>query len=470
MSSQGWLDYNTKDSSDEVYFSVNGRFSSLLKYMHIYEEANNLILLSGKFHNRKFENEPFLALEKLYQNYKNNFGEEISTHDTSDDVLEQVLRHVEGIIVGPSVVALGMSGMFHQYFMKSSFHPSEFHSEGKMFGRLLDIFSGLGWFDKPGETLKFTDKGMFFAQRASAYGVTVSYLPMFRKVKDLLFGDPNVLWSSDPNDAERHVDRKMNVWGSGGAHGAYFKKLDQVVIDLFNQPIDDQPKGILDMGCGNGALLIHLYDVIENRTLRGQMLEEHPLYLVGADYNQKALEVTRANLIQARVWAKVIKGDISRPDLLDQDLTDNFDLKLSELLNVRTFLDHNRIWSDPIATPSASSLSSGAFAYRGRYLNSDIVEQNLVEHFKAWTPYIQRFGLLLIELHTIPPNITAANLGTTAATAYDLTHGFSDQYILEIASFKNAARRADLQVVEEHSYRFPDRETATVSVNLLRKE
>jgi len=78
--------------------------------------------------------------------------------------------------------------------------------------------------------------------------------------------------------------------------------------------------------------------------------------------------------------------------------------------------------------------------------------------------------LLLIELHTIPPNITAANLGTTAATAYDLTHGFSDQYILEIASFKNAARRADLQVVEEHSYRFPDRETATVSVNLLRKE
>jgi trans-aconitate methyltransferase len=32
----------------------------------------------------------------------------------------------------------------------------------------------------------------------------------------------------------------------------YFKVIDKVVIDLFNRPIDEQPKGILDMGCGFG--------------------------------------------------------------------------------------------------------------------------------------------------------------------------------------------------------------------------
>ena len=62
------------------------------------------------------------------------------------------------------------------------------------------------------------------------------------------------------------------------------------------------------MGCGNGAFLIHLYDVIEKRTKRGEMLEDYPLFLVGVDFNEAALKVTRANLTQADIWAKVILG------------------------------------------------------------------------------------------------------------------------------------------------------------------
>jgi hypothetical protein len=38
----------------------------------------------------------------------------------------------------------------------------------------------------------------------------------------------------------------------------------------------------------------------------------------------------------------------------------------------------------------------------------------------------------MIELHTIAPKLTAANLWKTAGTTYDATHGFSDQYIVEI--------------------------------------
>ena len=48
----------------------------------------------------------------------------------------------------------------------------------------------------------------------------------------------------------------MNVWGSGGAHAEYFKIIDQIIIELFNRPIADQPIGILDMGCGTGVLAI----------------------------------------------------------------------------------------------------------------------------------------------------------------------------------------------------------------------
>jgi SAM-dependent methyltransferase len=267
-----------------------------------------------------------------------------------------------------------------------------------------------------------------------------------------------MLRSSIPNSVEIHVDREMNVWGSGGARAAYFKKIDEIIIAIFNKPIEEQPKGILDMGCGNGAFLIHLFEVIEQRTKRGALLEEYPLFLVGADYNKAALKVTRSNLVKADIWAKVIWGDIGNPKQLHEDIYTNYNIKLSDLLNVRTFLDHNRPWSE----------LNGAFAYAGKRLNNSIVEQNLKDHFKKWVPYIKKFGLLLIELHTINPSITAANLGLTSATAYDATHGFSDQYILELDVFQKVINEVGMNIDHKHFSKFPNNELATVSINYLK--
>ena len=59
---------------------------------------------------------------------------------------------------------------------------------------------------------------------------------------------------------EKTVDREMNVWGSGGAHSTYFKVVDEIIINIFNKPIEEQPKGILDMGCGNGAFIEHIFN------------------------------------------------------------------------------------------------------------------------------------------------------------------------------------------------------------------
>ena len=39
------------------------------------------------------------------------------------------------------------------------------------------------------------------------------------------------------------------------------KKIDDIIINIFNQSIDKQPAGIADMGCGDGTLLIHLYNI-----------------------------------------------------------------------------------------------------------------------------------------------------------------------------------------------------------------
>ncbi len=469
LCSQGWCTQEVDNRNDTIYFSVTQKGLYAKEYALLYKEAVELLRLSAKYHPRKFEKTPFKKLQQLFSHFQSEFNTVPSKDPEEEVVRQQILAHIEGIILGPTIVHLGMSGMFHKYFMETRFSPDEFHEDPESFIGLLDIFVHFDWFIKKGKTYQFTEKGLFYAKRASAYGVTVSYLPTLRNLDKLIFGNPLLLRNQGKEANEVHVDRAMNVWGSGGAHAAYFKVVDNIIVDIFNQPIDQQPKGILDMGCGNGAFLEHLFNVIEKRTLRGEFLEEYPLVLVGVDYNETALKITRANLVKADIWAKVIWGDIGRPHDLAETLKEAYNVNLGELLNVRTFLDHNRVWKPPIDPhPNRFGESTGAFAFKGSRINNNLVEDSLKEHFENWFPYVKKFGLLVIELHTLSPDLAAQNLGRTPATAYDATHGYSDQYIVEIPVFMKVLKEAGLQPVQKYSKIFPDSELATVTVNLVR--
>lgn len=469
LCSQGWLRQTLDPGGADVRYDLTPLSAEAFALIPLYADAVGLLTLSGHFHPRRFEQKPYEVLREIFLRYFDRYGLPAAEDPAVRRLQDQVLAHIEGILVGPTVVHLGMGGMFHKYFMEASFRPEEFHHHPASFRELLQFLARMGWFEEHNESFRFTPKGLFFAQRASAYGVTVSYIPLLREMDELLYGNPHILRDLPEGSPEAHVDREMNVWGSGGAHATYFRKVDEIIIQLFNQPIEKQPKGILDMGCGNGAFLKHMYEVIEQRTLRGQHLEEHPLFLVGADYNEAALRVSRANLIQADIWAKLIWGDIGRPDMLASDLKQNYGIDLRDLLNVRTFLDHNRIWQDPTDTDTGrTSTSTGAFAFRGRRLPNHVVEQSLLQHLARWTPYLDRFGLLVIELHTLPPDLAAAHLGKTAVTAYDATHGFSDQYIVEVEVFRRVAEEAGLHPDSHLFARFPDSDLATISIQLLR--
>ena len=465
LCSQSWLVQHLDNKANTVIYEINDNSEKAFQLASLYEDAIKLLNYAAKFPGQRIGPDAFISLERIFKKFENNFG----LNNVSENSIEkQILKHIEGAIVAPITVLLGVNGLFHKYFMEASFTAEEYHRDPESFKKILDFLAYLGWFTKKKNTYQFTDEGLFFAKRASAYGVTVSYLPTFVQLDELIFGNPLILKTDSPDETEKHVDREMNVWGSGGAHSTYFKVIDEIIIQLFNKPIDEQPKGILDMGCGNGAFIQHIFDVIEYKTARGKLLDEHPLLLVGADFNQAALKVTRANLIKADIWAKVIWGDIGRPDLLAKDLKEDYNIELKDLLNVRTFLDHNRIWSAPKQKTNRVSASSGAYAYQGKRINNNLVEDSLLEHLIKWKPYVERFGLLIIELHTLNPTLTAQNIGKTAATAYDATHGYSDQYILEVDVFTKIAKEAGLFPDENHFARFPDSELATVSVNLLK--
>jgi hypothetical protein len=453
--SQGLLRVSRAD--DRVFYRANpeGAWEAWLGVVEAYGAGRQWLMHAEGLWNRTTE-----PLEDAARAELEAALDAWAALDPDHPVAGKVRTHLEGAVAAPWLVAVGFA------------HGTAPVRDAAACGRVVRSFHptvedawhrvavALGW-EAGGE---LTATGEFFVARAAAYGVTASYIRTLIWSEELVFGDGHHLWRVAPGDSEIHVDRTLNVWGSGGAHGAYFRFLDEVVERIFNAPIDEQPAGICDMGCGNGALLLHLEHVVRTRTVRGQVLDIHPLKLVGSDFNQEALVATAAHFAQRGVRGNFLKGDIGDPDSLAVDLWELHGLRLSDMLNVRSFLDHNRIFNRPVSERPRLPMGTGAFAFRGERLLLRDVEQSLLEHFLKWAPYVAQHGLLVIELHTVTPTQAAERLGAMPATAYDATHGLTDQYIVEIPVFDALAGEAGLEIVEVSSRTFPERLPATVSL------
>ncbi len=483
LCSQDWLQQTILTDGKDISYQLTSKGKIAIQWANCYQEIvaefpTAINMDAYLFPTQKKETAAVDTMTSLYEAHAKDSTWKLPKpqNDLETEVHQQMQSHLEGLLVGPILVALGMKGFWQQFHpsKKMNFTTADLvnstNGNEKRLTAVLQLLTQLNWLQKEDAvTYTFTPKGWFFARRATAYGVTVSYLPTFNWVEKLIFENPYLLWQLPEGVTDEvHVNRTMNVWGSGGAHTTYFRKIDEIVIDIFNRPIEQQPKGFADIGCGNGALIEHLFDIIYEHTERGKMLAKHPLFIVGADFNRAALIVTKQNLLDADVWANVEYGDISDPDLLAQNIRNKHQVELHDLLSVRSFLDHNRIYKQPeTIEPNRQSTTTGAYAYRGRRLTAKEVEQDLVNHLKRWTPHINKFGLLVLELHTIAPELAAKNIGKTAVTAYDATHGYSDQYIVELPVFLNAAKEVGLQQVTRYQAMFPPSELVTVSINLL---
>ena len=473
LCSQGWLVQSVDSRTDTIRYTTTRHTSHAFEYADAYSDIVAFLPVAARMDEYLFGDlhvDGALDLGTIVGRHLRRWGLRETGDPDIDVVQNQVLLHIEGVILGPVLVVLGMRALLDRYDEHHrEISADDFGGDPKRFLPVLELLLHLGWIEGEGEARRLTDAGLFHFARSAAYGVTVSYLPMFDRVEGLLFGDPGQLWDTEPGQPEVHVDRRMNVWGSGATHAPYFEKIDEIIIALFNLPLEDQPRGIADMGCGNGAFLEHIFNVIWEKTARGKNLEEHPLVIVGSDLNLAALEATTETLDKADVWAKVVHGDVGDPNALAAYLRQEHGVELEDLLSVRSFLDHNRRYEEPEKIDAdRESRSSGAFSFRGRRIPNNAIEQNLVDHLRSWAPYVARFGLLVLELHTIAPKMAALNIGRTNVSAYDGTHGYSDQYILELEVFLKAAREAGLPPVPEFQAKFPSSDLASISVNLLR--
>ncbi|WP_424100296.1 methyltransferase [Moorena producens] len=369
--------------------------------------------------------------------------------DTENSLLSDLL---DGVLLIPLLLELKKQNLLDE--SKKIFNTLT----NSLKQELSTLFINLGWAEEKTEGLYLTDIGRFMRDRSLNLGTTASYAPMLLQMKELLFGNPQRVFQRNKTEKERHVNRTLNVVASGFQHEKFFADTDKIIISIFNQqPIEEQPSYIVDMGCGDGTLLKRIYKIIKQFSARGKVLTEYPIIMVGVDYNQEALDVTDKNLVD--IPHLVIPGDIGAPEKLLEQLKAQ-GIEPEKVLHIRSFLDHDRPFIAPKNTEIAQARSQLDYQVvdvdrEGKLIPPHIAVQSLVEHLERWSSIITRHGLLLLEVHSLTPAVVKEYLDESESLHFDAYHAFSMQHLVEADVFLMAAAEVGLFSRKEAFRKYP---------------
>jgi hypothetical protein len=176
---------------------------------------------------------------------------------------------------------------------------------------LVDLFKSKGWLSETQDITKsiliLTNQGVWISQRVLSAGVVLSYRPLLSKLQRLLLGNPEEVFTRDGDSSEEHVDRTLNVVGSGFQHTRYFNAVTQQVISIIrgSGAGDEGARYIVDTGCGDGTLLCMLHAAIMKAEAGRARMQ---LTMVGVDYNVDSLVATKRTCARENVPLIAVQG------------------------------------------------------------------------------------------------------------------------------------------------------------------
>jgi len=368
--------------------------------------------------------------------------------------------HLDGLIIAPLLLTLRAEGRLGVVEEKDSGTVTLNLNVDLAVRREIErLFVAKGWAVSSADGLRLDRAGRFLIDRIPVTAVIASYRPMFGQARELLFGDATRVFGTDSGGPEIHLDRTLNVIGSGFQHEKYFAALSDMVVRCFdNEAYSSQPKYIADMGSGDGALLRRLYETVRDRTRRGKVLDRHPLIPIAIDYNEEALAVATGNLRDLEHIA--LKGDIGDPLDLRQKLRAHGVEDLDRVLHVRSFLDHDRPYRRPEDAGAAERRPQfgGRGIYidaQGRVVSAGDMVQSTVEHLQRWSTLVNEHGLMVLEVHCLAAQVVARYLDESESFHFDASQSLSRQYLLEAETFAACAAEAGLFSPERRWQRFP---------------
>ena len=290
-------------------------------------------------HGRRIDPAATAAYCELVAASADEWGIAPGSDRVSRRVRAQLVAALDGLLTGPTWVALDMPVYERRLDELAKVAPSifeRFGEDNRWIGRSAGwpdadaaflqaawkLMQRLGQIEDDGDgRIRLSEQGRRNRPIAAPFaGLPSSYLRSYARLQDLLFGNPDPLGVAE----DKHIDRVMNVYASSGAGSgpAALEISDKIIRRLFDDtPLEQQPAGIADMGCGDATALRRLAEYVIAHTRRGRHLHEYPLLVVGADYNESARTRARATLAtlsqHPNVQTRVVHADISRPELYD---------------------------------------------------------------------------------------------------------------------------------------------------------
>ncbi len=456
LASQGWLDLELTTDPRTTTLRVTDAGNAVAPYLDRYLDA-------AKFLNR-FSDPAADAWARPWDATRRASFEllverALEGWDLGEDLGEQrevVAAHLDSAAIVPAMLHLHAANRLDE---RGATLPDA------SFGRAMaDLLIDLGWLEDGGG--KWTRSGGRARVSSQHYGLVGSYLPLLSRLEELYRGECTVASSLEAAEAEWHVHRRLNVIASGAAHAGYFADAEQVLADVFDrEPLELQPSFVADMGCGDGSWLLRIHELVRDRTLRGGRLDTDPVLMVGFDCNPEALKEAETLLGKAGIPALLLVGDVTDPEGVRESLAEH-GLAIEDGLHVRAFIDHDREYVAADPKIPATGWPTGAYVdAAGRPLESAEVERNLVEHMRRWAPHVRKHGLVLLEAHSVPPQVARHHVGALHSIAFEGYHGYSHQYPVEYAPFIESCRRAGLQPANRERHYPSSRPFVAVSLN-----
>lgn len=301
-------------------------------------------------------------------------------------VKNEIVAVARGYYALPILISLARSGITEQ-LLDAGLDLDALDGNRRNLKVVLDYLCSLGWLTADGDHYAATDAGVSVLRRSGAFGILYSYRPYISNLDRLLFDD----------QAKVHVYRDENVVGSGAAHvRKYFSRVTEMVVA-------SGARYLLDVGCGDGTFLNHCRAAAPD------------LGLIGVDYSERALEVTRANVPDD---ALLFQGNVSEPEVTLAKL-ERRGIDPSEVLVSVWFIFHEVLGMEGI------DLGTMLDGYR------DLAPAH---------------GMIIGEIFDIPHRVLAEHHNDTAIPEFNLFHDLSGQKLFTLEAWQQAISDSGFEV------------------------
>ena len=127
LAAQNMLEYTVNNKNNTVEIQTNKYSDRAFTNIDIYQDLAVFLAEDEVLKQHDFSDDFCKKWVKIFDKYKTYLMTSEDEEFAEKPLHYQITKHIEGALVGPVIVRMGMSGLFHKYFMEASFSADEFH-------------------------------------------------------------------------------------------------------------------------------------------------------------------------------------------------------------------------------------------------------------------------------------------------------------------------------------------------------